>query len=251
MDDPNILPGAEPFLFAGNQTGVLLSHGFTGTTQSMRAIGEMLHAQGGFTVMGPRLTGHGTRPEDMARASAAEWVCDIELALEELRQRCQKIFIGGLSMGGTLTLYIAAMHPEVIAGALPVNAAVFLDSPDLAGLALNAAAPANIPGVGADIKMLGGSELAYPVVPVPAIRHLYTLMAVTRELLPRVSCPTLVFTSTEDHVVPPANGPYILEHLGATEKRLVWLENSYHVATLDDDRERIAAEMIAFIQGQG
>ena len=238
-------------MFAGNQTGVLLSHGFTGTTQSMRAIGEMLNAQGGFTVMGPRLTGHGTRPEDMARASAAEWVCDIELALEELRQRCQKVFIGGLSMGGTLTLYMAAMHPEVIAGALPVNAAVFLDSPDLAGLALNAGAPANIPGVGADIKMLGGSELAYPVVPVPAIRHLYTLMAVTRELLPRVTCPTLVFTSTEDHVVPPANGPYILEHLGATEKRLVWLENSYHVATLDDDRERIAAEMIAFIQGQG
>lgn len=249
MSDHTIMPGAEPFLLAGSETGVLLSHGFTGTTQSMRALGAMLHEQGGFTVMGVRLTGHGTRPEDMARASAAEWVCDVEQALEELRRSCQKVFIGGLSMGGTLTLLMAAMHSDFIAGAMPVNAAIFLDSPDLASLALNSAAPFSVPGVGADIKMPGGAELVYPVVPVPAIRHLYTLMAVTREVLPKVTCPTLVFTSTEDHVVPPANGPYILERLGAVDKRLVWLDNSYHVATLDNDQEKIAAEMVAFVQG--
>ena len=243
-----IMTGAEPFFYEGNQIGVLLSHGFTGTTQSMRFIAEQLHEEAGFTVLGPRLTGHGTKPEEMARASAEQWIRDVESSLEQLQRRCSKVYMGGLSMGGTLTLYMAAMHSDVIAGALPVNPAVFLNSPDLASLAYMADAPATVPGVGSDIKKPGETELVYPVVPVPAIRQLYALMAVTKELLPRVIFPTMIFTSTEDHVVSPDNGPYIMEHIGAQEKRLVWLENSYHVATLDHDKERIAREMIDFIR---
>lgn len=73
-------------------------------------------------------------------------------------------------------------------------------------------------------------------------------MAVARELLPRVVCPALVFVSRDDHVVPPENSPYIYDHIGSAEKRLVWLEDSYHVATLDNDKESIAAETLAFIQ---
>jgi carboxylesterase len=184
----------------------------------------------------------------MASATAEDWIRDLENALETLRQRCSKVFITGLSMGGTLTLYMAAMHANEFAGALPVNPAVFLNSPDLAGLAFMTGAPAVVPGVGSDIKQPGMTELAYPVVPVPAIRQLYALMGVTRELLPRVTCPTMVFTSRDDHVVTPENGPYIVEHLGSADKRLVWLENSYHVATLDNDKELIAGEALKFIR---
>jgi carboxylesterase len=248
MSQYAVMPEAEPFFFEGNQTGVLVSHGFTGTTQSMRFLGEFLHRQGGFTVSGPRLTGHGTHPDEMAEATAEDWIRDLETALETLRQRCSKVFITGLSMGGTLTLYLAAMHADVFAGALPVNPAVFLNSPDLAGLAFMANAPAAVPGVGSDIKQPGVTELAYPVVPVPAIRQLYALMGATRELLPRITCPTMVFTSRDDHVVTPENGPYIVEHLGAADKCLVWLENSYHVATMDNDKELIAGEALNFIR---
>jgi carboxylesterase len=94
----------------------------------------------------------------------------------------------------------------------------------------------------------GVTELAYPVVPVPTIRQLYSLMGVTRELLPRVTCPTLIFQSRDDHVVNPGNAPYILDHIAAQDKRLMWLENSYHVATLDHDKEQIASETLSFIQ---
>lgn len=243
-----VMPDAEPFFYKGNTIGVLVSHGFTGSTQSMRYLGEYLHRQGGFTVSGPRLRGHGTDPQDMAQATAEDWIRDLEQALETLRQSCTKIFITGLSMGGTLTLYLAAMHSDIFAGAAPINPAVFLNSPDLAGLAFMANAPAFIPGVGSDIKQPGITELAYPVMPVSAIRHLYALMAVTRELLPRVVCPTLVFTAREDHVVLPENGPYIVEHIGSSDKNLIWLENSYHVATLDNDKELIAAETLKFIR---
>ncbi len=251
MSETKIMPGAEPFFFEGGKVGCLISHGFTGTTQSMRFLGEFLAREGGLTVIGPRLKGHGTSPEDMAQATAEDWVRSVEEAMHILQQRCDTIFITGLSMGGTLTLYMAAMYPGVFAGAVPINGAVFLDSPDMAGLAFAPGAPAVVPGVGSDIKKPGEVELAYPVVPVPAIRQIYALMAVTRELLPRVTCPTLVFQSRDDHVVVPSNAPYILEHVDAEDKRLVWLENSYHVATLDNDKELIAEETLRFIQAHG
>jgi carboxylesterase len=184
----------------------------------------------------------------MARTTAEDWIRSVEEAMHTLQERCSTIFITGLSMGGTLTLYMAAMYPNVFAGAVPINGAVFLDSPDLAGLAFMAGAPQVVPGVGSDIKKPGVTELAYPVMPVPAVRQLYALMATARELLPRLVCPLLIFQSRDDHVVTPDNAPYILEHACTTDKRLVWLENSYHVATLDNDKERIAAETLRFIQ---
>ena len=248
MSEEKVLSGAEPFFFEGSEVGCLVSHGFTGTTQSMRFLGEYLAQEGGFTVIGPRLTGHGTRPEDMARATAEDWIRDLERAMDTLRQRCQKISITGLSMGGTLTLYMAAMYPDVFSGAVPINGAVFLNSPDMAALAFMADAPATVPGVGSDIKKPGVTELAYPVVPVPAVRQLYALMAATRELLPSVVCPTLVFQSLDDHVVEPENAPYIIEHVGTEDKQLIWLDESYHVATLDNDKELIARETLQFIQ---
>ena len=248
MSETQVISGAEPFFFEGGDVGCLVSHGFTGSMQSMRFLGEFLANEGGLTVVGPRLKGHGTSPEDMARSSAEDWIRSVEASLQTLRERCSKIFITGLSMGGTLTLYTAAMYPNVIRGAIPINGALFVNNPDLAGLAFMVDAPATGPGVGGDIKKPGVTELAYEDVPVPAIRQIYALMSVTRELLPRLKCPTLVIQSRDDHIVVPDNGPFIIENIGAEDKRLLWLENSYHVATLDHDKELIARETLKFIQ---
>jgi len=248
MPETRVMTGAEPFFFEGGEVGCLVCHGFTGTTQSMRFLGEFLANEGGLTVVGPRLKGHGTSVEDMARSSAEDWIRSVEAGLETLRKRCSKIFMTGLSMGGTLTLYMAAMHSDVICGAVPINGALFVNNPDLAGLAFMAGAPATVPGVGGDIKKPGVTELAYEDVPVPAIRQIYALMSVTREVLPRVMCPTLVVQSRDDHIVVPDNAPFIIENIGAEDKRLLWLENSYHVATLDHDKELIARETLKFFQ---
>jgi len=72
MPETRVMTGAEPFFFEGGEVGCLVSHGFTGTTQSMRFLGEFLASEGGLTVVGPRLKGHGTSVEDMARASAED-----------------------------------------------------------------------------------------------------------------------------------------------------------------------------------
>ncbi len=248
MTEYPILAGAEPFYFEGSDIGVLVSHGFTGTTQSMFYLGQYLAEKGGFTVIGPRLKGHGTTPEDMAQATAEDWVRSVEHAMEKLQTRCKKIFITGLSMGGTLTLYMAATYPKVFAGAAPINGAVFLKNPGMASLAYGLGLPETVPGVGSDIKQPGVVELAYPVVPVLAVRQLYALLGTTQDLLPNVHCPILIFQSREDHIVHPDNAPFIFQNVAAVDKALVWLENSYHVATLDNDKELIAGELLKFIQ---
>jgi carboxylesterase len=242
------MPGAEPFYHEGSDVGCLVCHGFTGSPDSVRVWGESLASQGGFTVLGPRLAGHGTRPADMALYTAEDWIRDVERGLQTLRQRCRHVFCMGLSMGGTLSLYAAAMHPEWVTGVATVNAAIFLNNPEMAALAFAENPPASYGGGAPDFKKQGVVEVCYPFVPVPPLRHLYALEVVTRELLPRVTCPTLVFQSREDFAVPPANGPFILEQISATDKQLVWLEDSYHVATLDNDQPLIVEQTLQFIQ---
>jgi carboxylesterase len=242
------LPEAESFYFEGNSVGCLIAHGFTSTTQSVRYLGEYLAREGGLTVIAPRLTGHGTTPADMARSTAEDWIRSVESALEILRRRCDKIFCAGLGMGGTLSLYLAAMYPETVAGVVAINGVVFLNNADFARLAFMAGAPDTVPSCCSDIKRGGSKEIAYAVVAVPAIRQLYALLGVVRDLLPRVTCPAQLFQSRQDHVIPAGNGPYILEHIRAQTKELIWLDDSYHVATLDNDAERIAQMTLAFIR---
>ena len=154
MSSEPILPGAEPFFLPGNDIGVLVCHGFTGSTQSMLFLGQQLN-QAGYTVIGPRLAGHGISPQAMAKTTASDWTASVDEALATLRQTCAQVFMTGLSMGGTLTLYSADQHAGVIKGAIPINATVQIGSADLAGLALAPGMPETVPGIGSDIKAPG------------------------------------------------------------------------------------------------
>lgn len=247
MAEHAVIAGAEAFAFTGSDVGILVCHGFTGSPFSMRPLGEAYH-RSGFTVAGPRLAGHGTSPEDMAASRARDWIGSVEAALDDLRARCKTIFMTGLSMGGTLTLYMAARYPEVFAGIIPINAVVRLDSPDIAALAFDKDAPQMVPGIGSDIKKPGVDELAYPAIPVACFAELHALVSVTHALLPRIVARTLVLTSREDHVVPPLNAGLIAGAVGAARIEQVSLQDSYHVATLDNDQDRIIAETLRFIR---
>lgn len=247
MNEPEVLQGAEPYYAEGGRTGILVSHGYTGSPQSMRYLAEQL-AGAGYSVALPRLKGHGTSAADMATSTASDWIADLHTGLEWLQQRCDTLFMTGLSMGGTLTLFMAGQYPGLFKGILPINPLIFTNNPDLASLAYMVNGPAEVPGIGSDIKAEGIKEQAYSAIPVPAIKELLALAKVTDELLPRITIPTLIFVSREDHVVPPENAAYILSKIKSTEKRLLWLEESYHVATLDNDKDLIVQESLRFLQ---
>lgn len=249
MTELQIMPGAEPFYAEGGRVGVLVLHGFTGSPNSVRHMALGLAAQG-YTVALPRLTGHGTTPADMAVATAADWAGDVVRALNWLSERCDKLFVAGLSMGGALTLWAAGQFPDRLSGIIPINAAVAMGSPDFASLAFNPDAPAELPKKAgrSDIADLSLDDVGYKVNPVPAIKHLYTIGAVASEMLPRIKCPALIITSRQDHVVPPANAEVIYSRINSADKEILWLEKSFHVATLDYDKELILERSLAFIQ---
>jgi carboxylesterase len=247
MSNTEVIKGAEPFFFKGSDIGVLVSHGFTGTPQSMRYYGEALH-RAGYTVAGPLLKGHGTSPADMAKTTATDWIGSLKEALDQLRPVCKLIFITGLSMGGTLTLYMAGKYPDVFAGAIPINGCIQMESPDMAAMVLDTQSPPFLPGVGNDIKDPNSIELAYDEAPLSAFREAYMLNNVTRDLLPRIQCPTLIMHSREDHVINPSNLRAIAGLVGANRVETLWLENSYHVATIDNDKDFICEQACRFIR---
>ncbi|WP_191562233.1 alpha/beta hydrolase [Metabacillus idriensis] len=237
-----VLEGAEPFYFEGNHVGILISHGFTGSTQSMRPLGEA-YAKSGYTVCGPRLKGHGTHYEEMEATTYEDWIASLEEGYQWLKERCDTIFVTGLSMGGTLTLYMAQKHPEIKA-IIPINAAI--EIPTMAGAQQVQAR--YLDAIGSDIKDPAVTELAYEKTPVQSMREIIKLMAIVKNNLHEISCPSLIFVSSEDHVVPPDNSRIIYEEISSADKKLITLENSYHVATLDHDQQLIIDETLGFIE---
>lgn len=240
-----VMPGAEPFAFPGGdgpdgRTGVLLVHGFTGTPMSMRPWGEHLAAEG-FAVRCPLLPGHGTRWQDCNASSHDQWTTTVEQAFDELSAECDRVFVAGLSMGGTLATRLAQVRPDDVAGLLLVNPALLTQRVDAKLLPLIARITPSWAPIASDIKKPGVTELAYPKLPTRAMMQLRGLWAATRADLGKVTAPVIVFHSTEDHVVEPINSTILLAGVGSTDTTEVLLENSYHVATLDNDAPRIFA----------
>jgi esterase/lipase len=248
----DVMPGAEPFAFPGGdgpdgRTGVLLVHGFTSTPMSMRPWGEHL-AAAGFTVRCPLLPGHGTSWQDCNGSSHDQWTTAVDEAFDSLAAECDRVFVAGLSMGGTLSIRLAETRPDDVAGLLLVNPALLTQRVDAKLLPLVAKITGSWAAIAGDIKKPGVTELAYPKLPTRAMMQVRSLWAATRADLPRVTVPVIVFHSAEDHVVEPINSQVFLDGISSTDTTEVVLRDSYHVATLDNDAPRIFAESAEFIE---
>ena len=242
----SVRPGAEPFSAAGGRVGVLLCHGFTGSPASMRPWAEHL-AAAGFTVELPLLPGHGTSWQDMQPTRWTDWYETVEQALLQLRQRCDQVFVMGLSMGGTLALRLAQQHGDAIAGVVLVNPSVHSRNRTLLLLPLLRHVVAAVPGVCNDIKKPGQDEIAYPKMPLQALYSLTQFWRLVTSDLPKVKQPLLVFASSVDHVVEPSNAREIVSSVSSADVTLKSLPNSFHVATLDNDASTIFEGSQAFI----
>jgi esterase/lipase len=247
-----VMPGAEPFAFPGGdgtdgRTGVLLVHGFTGTPMSMRPWGEHLAAEG-FAVRCPLLPGHGTRWQDANASTHDQWTSTVDHAFDELVATCDRVFVAGLSLGGTLATRLAEVRPDDVAGVVLVNPALLTQRVDAKLLPMLARITPSWAPIASDIKKPGITELAYPKLPTRAMMQVRALWSLTRADLARVTAPVIVFHSVEDHVVEPVNSEILLAGIGSSDKTEVLLEDSYHVATLDNDAPKIFAGSVNWIR---
>lgn len=246
-----ILPGGGAYWFEGNDIGCLLVHGFTGTPQNVRPLADYL-ARRGLAVSAPRMPGHGTTVADLDKTGPKDWLGAAERALGDLQERCSTVFVAGISMGGTITLELARRHPElagVVVMAAPVQAMAALEP-----LVNDPDRPATVPAPWATVGVLtedvGVGGIAYLEMPLGALERGMGLMTQVREGLADVTVPTLLIYGDADQVVDKANGPFVLDGITATDKRLLALPDSSHEVTLDVDRERVMVEVFDFIRAR-
>jgi carboxylesterase len=247
-DSGALLPGAEPFEYAGGPVGVLLCHGFTGSPQTLRSWADYLAGQG-LSVSLPRLPGHGTTWQDMARTGWNDWYGAVDAAFTALASRCEQTFVFGISMGGCLAFRLAEVHGSAVRGLVVVNPSLAADNK-----LLLAAAPVikyvlrSVPGIASDIKKPGVKEVGYDKVPVAAGASLARLWGITSKHLNEVTQPVLVYRSAVDHVVGPASMRVLLAGVPAGLVTVRELADSYHVATLDNDADAIFEGSLKFVQ---
>ena len=230
---------------------MLISHGFTGTPQSMRPWAEHLAAQG-YSVRLPRLPGHGTTWQEMNRTTWTDWYAEIRAGYDELAARCDTVFACGLSMGGALVTRLAedlADDPSSkLAGLVLVNVALRHPAQGRRagplrrlGGALAARASA------ATSRSPASTELSYDRTPLRAFVSMQAMWRLVIADLGKIRVPILYYHSAEDHVVDELSAKLLHAGATATTVREVSLANSYHVATVDHDAELIFAGSVDFI----
>jgi len=243
------MPGCEPLSHvAGSATGVVVVHGFTGTPWSVRGIAEAMVAAG-LDVELPRLPGHGTTVDDMLTTGWPDWSGEVARARAAVAERCDRVVLVGQSMGATLVLASAVADPD-LAALVCINPLVRSRTQDeldlIDGLLEDGFEVA--PGEGSDIADPDSSDISYDGTPLRPLRSLLVEGVVPIEhRFAGLTMPLRLFTSRQDHVVPPADSEHLAGTYGGPVEH-TWLERSFHVATRDFDRDLVTAEAVAFVE---
>jgi carboxylesterase len=237
---------AHPLSVRQGPLGILVLHGFTGSPASMRPLADRF-VDAGYSVELPVLPGHGSTPDELARTTFADWLDFALGAYDELARRCERVLVAGLSLGGTLTLALGQRREEIV-GLITINP--FVEAPAESFITMmNAALKSGvraIPSIGADIKA-GKIRTGYDETPIAALLSLFEGSATVRAGLGQIHQPVLLCTSSVDHVVPTSSGDTVEREVAGPIER-VMLENSFHVATLDNDAPELEARALDFAQ---
>lgn len=240
---PQLIPQAEPFFYRGRAVGCLLIHGFTASPQEMLSLGQHLAGQG-YTVFGPRLAHHGTRAEDMTRTHWHDWYFAALDGYYLLRQQCAEVVVIGLSMGGSIALYLAS--------AQPVTAVVTMEAPiHLTDWRVNYARTIArvypfIPKEGFDPQQKLNAR--YAVQPVHAIAELRDMLTELRPRLPTITAPALIIHSLADEMIPLSNFDTIHREIGSVHKEKFILQHSSHLVTEDVEQARLFEQVSKFVR---
>lgn len=244
-----VVVGAEDYEAPGGPYGVLVVHGHTSNPSSIRELAQRCAAQG-FRVSAPRLPGHGTSVEELEITGWSDWTQRAHEALHILESSCDKVALVGLSLGGAICIHLAARHRQVTAVVI-INPVVEHPGRDVDDeiAALVASGVQRLDSPGSDIKREGAPVTSYEQTPLTSLVSLLDALDSVSDDLTNVVAPTLLFSSREDHTVRVSNGDRVVRDLGGPVER-VWLENSYHVATLDNDQELVESMTVEFLLKQ-
>jgi carboxylesterase len=244
------------FFFPGEGVSTLLIHGLSGTPYEMRWLGEQL-AAARVRVRGVKLSGHGATPAELGASTYDNWYESVVRAFDDLRRYGDPNVVVGLSAGAVLGARLAIDQREDVAGIAMLAPAFFL--PRWQTVALRVVQQFGSIAAHLYIDNASGSDVhdaaaravhpTTPLMPLSAPLNLLDLSKLVRKRLDRVTQPALVIYARQDHNCPIGrNRSFVTTHLGSRERRDVILEESYHVVTVDSEKQLVAAEVGAFIE---
>jgi len=250
MPQPSHLdPG--PYSSQAGPNGVLLIHGFTGSVAETRPMGEYLAARN-LTVRCPLLPGHGTSPQDLTRIEWQDWTGAVEAELQALLETCDRAFVGGLSLGALLTLWLGARHPA-IAGLIPMAPALEVRNRMLPlTVGLRHVLKYNPLGPMGDADLGDPAALdriwCYDQLPLWGAAEVFLLQREVRQALPSIRQPILLFQGRRDQQLTERAARRVYDGVSSVDKTLVWLEHSGHNLLADGEREAVWAQSYEWIQ---
>jgi len=259
-------------LLPGGRLGILLIHGLGGTPIELRFIAQGL-ARAGHTVLCCQLAGHCGTPEELRRSTWQEWYASVEAAHDRLKEHCDVILAGGLSMGGILALRLAQHRPQDVHGLLLYAPTLKLDGwsmpwysraihyvrPTPIRLELDIAEhePYGLKDVRVRALVVSAmqsgdtSQAGVFSTPLRSFANFNSLVAAVKQDLAAVRQPALIVHPRQDDIASLKNAHYLQTHLGGLVDTLV-LDDSYHMVTLDQQRNLVAdrtASFVSWLQG--
>ncbi len=239
-----------PFLQMAGPVGCLLLHGLTGSPPEMRPMGEYLFERG-LTVSGPRLAGHGTTPQDLARTTWQDWYASAEAAHSELEQECAEVFVVGFSLGALLAVHLAVGCN--VSGLILISPAFWVRDWRIHAMPLLRHivkfVPKDLSQENSDLadSQAYGRFWSYDVHSTEAAYQLLRLQHLARPGLRRVRQPTLVIYAVRDQSIAPYSGPQTYERLGAPDKEQLVLHESGHGIVVDVESEFVFHQVHGWI----
>lgn len=227
-----------------SDVGILLIHGFTGTTNEMRPLGDHLNSTG-WTVHAPLLKGHGVTPEQMNVTGWLDWYASVEIGYDKLVQEgCQHILVVGLSMGGLLALKLAQHHR--VLGIVTMSTPVAVrDRRMFLAKYIQSLYPYKKTS-GPKAEHIERHLYSYDRTPMACIASLQHLMENVTLSLERIHQPILIMQSGQDETVLPVSADRIYEQVGSEDRQVRLFPASSHVLTLDVEQEELHDEVEAF-----
>jgi carboxylesterase len=251
----------------GGRVGVLLVHGLGGTPVELRFIAQGL-ARAGHTVHSCQLAGHCGTPEELRRSTWRQWYASVEAAHDRLRQECDIIIAGGLSMGGILATHLAQNRPDGVHGLLLLAPTLKLDGWSMPWYSrlLHYVRPTRIRleleltehepyglkdervrALVVSSMQSGDAGMAGTFsTPLRSMANFNALVSVVKRELGSVRQPALIVHPRHDDMASLKNAHYLQTHLGGLVDTLV-LDDSYHMVTLDQQRHLVAERTTRFV----
>ncbi len=256
------------FFLPGGDTGVLLIHGLTGTPVEMRYVGKGL-ARAGHTVYGAQLAGHCGTEQDLAATGWQDWAASALEALDFLRGRVRRVFVGGLSMGAIMALHLAAQRREQVDGLLLYGPTLKYDGWTIPWYSFLLKFLIYTPigkrytfmekhpyGIKDERlrkrvvqNMLSGNSADAGLAGLPSfcLKQMWALSAQVERELPLIKAPSLILHAREDDVASLKNPIKILRGVSGPAE-LSLLNDSYHMITVDRERDQVVARSLQHIE---